>query len=129
MNLIKYYSQFSKAHVADHDNTFLDTGAITPTTTLSGQNDINERSKLSSILDKYLYSSLTISAKNQVNIHISSWCKNLNNEYYIDGEILYGDIDHFRQPNNDRLAEEIFEKLKISTSRNPNSQQNQCWYI
>ena len=112
MDLIKCYSQCTKKQVADHGDRFWDTWTITPTSTLKDRNDINDTRILSNMFDEYLLFFLIIYAKKQVNDYLSARRKSLNNENYIDGAVWYWYITHLTQPNNDRLAESIFEKIK-----------------
>ena len=70
LDLLKCYSQFPKATVLAHGNSFWDASAITATSTNTERNAINDQRILSNMLGEYLLSSLINPAQNKVKIDV-----------------------------------------------------------
>ena len=118
LNLLKSYSQFTRSRVKEYGDSFWDSTAITAGMTNVQQNEVNDKRILSNMLGEFLLSSITLSAQNKVKIEMQDYQKSLNGANYFDGGLIYWIIANLTQPNNDRLAEGIFEELKNLNVRN-----------
>ena len=78
LDLLKCYSQFPKATVLNHRNSFWNDTAITAKSMDEGHNMINDMKILLNTLGKFLLSTLTLSTQNKVKIEINDYTKTLN---------------------------------------------------
>ena len=112
LDLVKSFSQFSKARVKEFGETFWGSTAINPTMSAANKNAINDKRILSNMFGEFLISSLTLSAQNKVKIEKTDYQRTLDGVVYIDGAVVFWVIANLTQPNNDRWSEQFFEELR-----------------